>query len=330
MTIDFATRFPRTTAWEAYERGKDTSPWVFDKVICSSITLLYGRSNVGKSYLVSSMLLSLLVPGKEFLGMQPTDPDKLWKPAILWTDPDSDNEYGRRLHQQGELPSHVAVPTYHLGRTARPDEWDALTAGLIAADHNFVVLDNLMGATGDTNDAAALTTVFDGLTRLTNRGVSVVVIHHESEHGYSVAGAGPMGLSISTQKARAWVQVRKTNRRGLRGGNTALVIDGNGLEQPQELVAEPMTGPRYKVLQPLAPWGESSPEKPKQERSKGRLDANQDLRAWLDANCQGLTVHSAGVKLGEHLGIHWDTAKKRVSRSGWGQNRGHVSPTPSL
>jgi hypothetical protein len=247
-----------TTGWEAYERGKDISPWVFNKVICSSVTLIYGRSNVGKSYLVASMLLSLMLPDREFLGMQPTDPNKLWRPAILWTDPDSDSEYGNRLYQQGGLPPEVEIPTFHLGRTARADEWNSLANGLLAGGYNFVVLDNLIGVTGDENDPAAMTTVFDGLTRLTNRGVSVVVVHHESEHGRSVPGAKPLGRSISVQKARAWVQVRQTNRRGLRGGNTALIIQGNGLERPQQIVAEPLTGPYYSVVDPMRPWGGSA------------------------------------------------------------------------
>ncbi|MDV3127593.1 helicase RepA family protein [Mycobacterium sp. 21AC1] len=312
--IDFAARFPRTTAWGEYERGKDVDPWVFHETICSSVTMVYGRSNVGKSYLVSSMLLALLTDNHEFLGMTPVDPAKLWKPAVLWTDPDSGREYGTRLHKEGGLPPEAEVSMFHLGRTARTVEWDSLTDGLLAEGFNFVVLDNLMGATGDTNDAAALTTVFDGLTKLTNRGIPVVVLHHESEHGYSVAGAKPMGLSISTQKARAWIQVRKTNRKGLRGGNTACIIDGNGMTQPQQLVAVPQAGPFYRLVQ-RGPWGDSD-DKPKQQRSKDRLDDGADLLAWLNTNCKGATVRDAAAKVAAHLGITESSAKQKINRAG--------------
>ncbi|WP_138997629.1 AAA family ATPase, partial [Rhodococcus zopfii] len=181
--IDISKRFPMTTLREAYERAKDVNPWVFEGLIASSVTTIYGKSKVGKSYLVSSMLLSLLLPDREFLGVQPSDPTKVWKPVILWTDPDSDNEYGRRLIP--ELPEDVdiEIPSFYVGRTTQSDEWEALTDHLLSQGYNFVILDNLMGATGDTNDALAVTAVYDGLTRLTSRGVPVVVLHHESEKG---------------------------------------------------------------------------------------------------------------------------------------------------
>jgi hypothetical protein len=72
------------------------------------------------------MLLSLLIERREFLGMQPTDAAKLWKPVILWTDPGSDEEYGERIC--GHLPDgvDVDVPMFHVGRTTQADEWDAL------------------------------------------------------------------------------------------------------------------------------------------------------------------------------------------------------------
>lgn len=314
MSVDFVTRFPRTTAWSEYSRAKDVEPWVFHETICSSVTMIYGRSNVGKSYLVSSMLLALLTDDHEFLGMTPVDPEKLWRPAILWTDPDSGREYGTRLYREGGLPAEADVPMFHLGRTARTDEWEALTDGLLAEGFNFIVLDNLMGATGDTNDPAALTTVFDGITKLTNRGIPVVVLHHESEHGYSTAGAKPLGLSISTQKARAWIQVRKTSRKGLRGGNTALVIDGNGMSQPQQLVAVPLVGPFYRVIQ-RGPWGDTD-DKQKRERSKEKLDTSAALLAWLNTNCKGVTLRDAAAKVATHEGIAEGTAKQRINRAG--------------
>lgn len=103
---------------------------------------------------------------------------QLWKPAILWTDPGSDEEYAERIYPHlPDADDDVEIAIYWLGRTRRTDEWTALTDALVAAGINFVVLDNLMGATGDTNQAGDTTTVFDGLTRLVSRGVPVVVIH---------------------------------------------------------------------------------------------------------------------------------------------------------
>jgi AAA domain len=288
--IDVETRFPIISIWDAYERSQRTEQWVFHETICSSLTLIYGRSNVGKSYLIVSMLLSLLTD-REFLGMQPTDPTKLWKPCILWTDPGGDEEYARRMCKY--LPEGVEVPTIHVGRTTDPYEWRELTELLLSRGYNFVVVDNLTGIAGDTNDPQALVTVFDGLTRLTNLGIPVVVIHHESEKGKSIAGAMPLGLSTNVQKARVWIQVRQTSVRGLRGGNTGLIIRGNALEQPQELIAEP-TSPNYRVLK-RGPW---DPDKPRQAAD----NPNARIARWVVDNCQGIGVNQVGKLIAEEFG----------------------------
>lgn len=326
MTIEVEKRFPVTMLHDAYERSKDEEKWVFHETVCSSVTLMYGRSGSGKSYLVASMLLALLKDDREFLGMQPVDRTKLWKPAILWTDPASDAEYGDRLYGAGGLPKDVPVTSFHIGRTARADEWEALTDLIIRGGYNFVVLDNLMGATGDTNDASVITTVFDGLTRLTSRGIPVVVLHHESEHGAVIAGAAPMGNSVTVQKARTWIQVRQTNRRGLRGGNTALVVRANGLQQSQQVICEPLPGPNFAVLN-RGPWvpREEAEDKPKQQRSPKTLDRNAAAAEWVVVNCQNVGVNAAAGKLAAEFGgqeSSWRTSlrqgplSKMLSRTG--------------
>lgn len=311
--IDVDSRFPRTSLQDAWTRSQQSEKWVFPDTICSTVTMLYGRSNVGKSFLVSSMLLSLMVDGREFLGMQPTDRTKAWRPAILWTDPGSDEEYAERLYP--ELPGEAEVGIFQIGRTTYADEWEALADHLVSEGFNFVVVDNLQGATGDTNESGTVTTVFDGLTRLTNRGVPVVVLHHESEKGRLAVGAAPMGTSTALQKSRAWIQVRQSNRRNLRGGNTALVIQSNALSQPQQLVAEPLAGPAYRVLNrgPWEPKEASGDEvKPKEKRSKATLDQRNELASWLVENCQGLSQRKAAEKLAAELGISTEAARSRV------------------
>ncbi|MET4609457.1 hypothetical protein ABIC28_000427 [Rhodococcus sp. PvR044] len=317
-TIDIARRFPRSTTKEAYERSKQAERWVFPELVSSSITMIYGRSNVGKSYLVCSMLLSLLVEDREFLGTQPADNTKLWKPAILWTDPGSDEEYGERIHKALPEGVEVDVPVFHIGRTARSDEWETLTDHLVSEGVNFVVVDNLMGATGDTNDALVVTTVFDGLTRLTNQGVPVVVLHHESEKGQVVAGATSMGASVAVQKSRVWIHARQTSRRKLRGGNTALVVQSNMLDQPREVIAEPMQGPDYRVLS-QGPWvsrSESEAEKPKQSREKATLDTNRAMAEWVVANCQGIGVNAAAPLLAAEFGKSAWTCRDQLIKGG--------------
>lgn len=240
----------------------------------------------------------------------------MWKPVILWTDPDSDTEYGDRI-----LPSlpdgiDVDIPSIHIGRTARADEWEVLADHLVSAGYNFVVLDNLMGATGDTNETSIVTTVFDGLTRLTSRGVPVVVLHHESEKGRPTAGGVPMGASVAVQKSRVWIQVRQTARRRLRGGNIALVVHSNMLEQSQEIVAEPMQGPAYQVIR-SGPWvdsaGTDKPDKPK--RQDQTLDLNAEAARFVVDNCQGVGVRQVAKLLADRFpGRKESTWKDQVTR----------------
>ena len=306
--INVAIRFPRTSLREAYERSKHAERWVFPETICSSVTLIYGRSNVGKSYLVASIRLSLLIEGREFLGMQPIDSEKFWKPAILWTDPGSDEEYAERVCKHLPDGVEVEIPMFHIGKTTTANEWEALTDCLLKDGFNFVVLDNLMGATGDTNNPDAVTTVFDGMTRLTNRGIPVVIIHHESEHGSSKPGGPSMGASVIVQKARTWMQVRQTAKRKLRGGNMALVVQGNGLGQPQQVVAEPMTGPTYRVLN-RGPW--AAEDKPKPDS----LDQNSRVAVWIVDNCQGLGVNKVAPALAKEFPSRpWTTWKDQLVR----------------
>ncbi|NKY35235.1 AAA family ATPase [Nocardia speluncae] len=296
--IDIATRFPRTSLKEAWIRSQQSEKWVFPDTVCSSVTMIYGRSNVGKAYLVSSMLLSLMVDDREFLGMQPTNRTKVWRPAILWTDPGSDEEYAERIYP--ELPEEAELGIFHTGRTTQVAEWAALADHLVSEGFNFVVVDNLQGVTGDTNEAGTVTTVFDGLTKLTNRGVPVVVLHHESEKGRVVPGASPMGTSTAVQKSRTWIQVRQTNRRGLRGGNTAMVIQSNALDQPQQLVAEPLTGPAYRRVN-RGPWTSTDNEEkaPKQDRNVQVLDRNAEVVEWIVNNGQGVGVNKLQDQLTE-------------------------------
>ncbi len=297
-TIDIATRFPRTSLRDALERARKSERWVFPDLVCSSITLLYGRSNVAKSYLVCGMLLSLMIEGRDFLGLQPTDPGKEWRPAVLATDPGADGEYAERIDAGSPEGVDLEVPTYFIGMTKRADEWEALTDHLIAEGYNFVVLDNLMGASGDTNNTEACTVVFDGLNRLVSKGIPVVVLHHETEHrGKTEIGAPPMGSSVVVQKPRVWAQVRKTNRKALRGGNVGIYVQGNKLDQPYDLIVKPAdTGlaPVFSVVGRSVFDAETGePATKKQNRDKGTMDRRSDEADWIVEHCQGLSQRDA-------------------------------------
>jgi len=292
---DFTKRFPVKTLRQAYEDSLKREHWVFPDTICASVTTIYGRSGVGKSFLVSEMLLSLLVEDRTFLGMQPVDRNKLWKPVILWTDPDSDGEYGSRIYPELADEGDDPIRFIHTGRV-RPDEWEALADHVLGLGHNFVVLDNLNGVVGDSNDQSMVTAMFDGLTRLTNNNVPVVVLHHETEKGRVVPGAPPMGASVIVQKSRAWIHVRQTKSRRRRGGNTALIVKANALEQPQQIVAEPLAGPNYRIVD-RGPWEQEQADAKARERNSDTLDRNAEMARYLVGNCQGKGLNAAAKEL---------------------------------
>jgi AAA domain len=293
VAIEVAKRFPIISIWDAYERAQRDPSWIFHETICPSLTLIYGQSSVGKSWLVCSMLLSLLLPDQEFLEMQPSDATKVWKPVILWTDPCSDTEYAKRLCPH--LPDGIEVPNIPVGLTIQPGEWEVLIELILSQGYNFVVVDNLEGISGNSKNDEAVAAVFDGLTRLTNKGVPVVLIHHETEKRRPVLGAPPLGASSIVQRSRAQIQVRQTRRKQLRGGNTGLIIKARDLEQWQSVTAEPIS-PNYKVLK-REPWqdGDDEDDKPKD-------DPNLEIARWVVDSCQGKGVNETAKLVAEKFG----------------------------
>lgn len=268
---------------QARKLARKTEKWVFEGLISSSITTIYGRSNVGKSYLVASLIRSLILDGEKFLGVAPNDPNKEWRPVILCTDPGTLTEYGedKRLAWKLSDETELDVDLLQIGVTRSPERWADLTNAMLDRGRNFVVLDNLGGATGDTNDPLAIAVVMDALSAM---GVPVVILHHESEKGYSRPGDPPMGHSSIVQKSRAWIQARISERKGFRGGNLALIVQANGLDQPVEIVAKPKEGPEWDILN-RGPWGNGSGGKSVQKRKPEVYDRNAAIAEFIRANC---------------------------------------------
>jgi len=131
----------------------------------------------------------------------------------------------------------------------------------------------------------------------------------------TVAGATSMGASAAVQKSRVWIQVRQTNKRKLRGGNTALAIRSNLLDQPQEIVVEPMAGPDYKVLK-CGPWVSRNDfdDKPQQKRLQETLDENARIGHWVVENLQGVGVNQAAVRVADEFNKSRSTCKDKLTR----------------
>ncbi len=293
------SEFEWVRAAEARELARTREQWVFPGVISTATTLIYGRSSVGKSFLVANMVRSLLLPGEKFLGMEPKDANKEWRPGIICTDPGTLEEYGedRRLHFGRPEDEELDVDLLQVGTIHGADKWQRLTGELADRGRNFVVVDNLGGVTGDSNETAAVNRMYDGLNDLVSEGVPVVILHHESEKGWNPSrGASPMGSSSIVQKARVWIQARVTSRKGFRGGNLGLYVQANRLDQPYEFILKPQDGPYYEIANQGSVTDTS---KPPQERAPEVYDRNQAIADFIRDNCPDASKSEKARKVAE-------------------------------
>jgi hypothetical protein len=93
-----------------------------------------------------------------------------------------------------------------------------------------------------------------------------------------------------------------------------MVIQSNSLDQPQQVVAEPLTGPAYRIVN-RGPWVPAeTEEKPKENRSKETYDERADMARWVVDNCQGIGLNAAGEKLAAEFGKSASTCREQLMR----------------
>ncbi len=88
-----------------------------------------------------------------------------------------------------------------------------------------------------------------------------------------------------------------------------MIIQGNSLRQPMEIVADPEHGPCYTVKQKLRPWvvekqkdDNAQEENPKQQRDKATLDRNAEVADWIVTNCQRVSMNQTAEKVSAVFG----------------------------
>lgn len=326
MSADIDDRFPLITADEARKHSDDTGRWVFPNLISTDSTILYGKSIAGKSYLVCDMLLSLLYPGRKFLGMRPEPSGKTWRPIILGSDPGSAAEYVGRLDQGAPTGGEPPDVAFRMMSTVRnPEHWRLLVDWIIEEGYNFVVLDNLNGVTGNCSDEEWTAFAWDAVGRLNYAGIPVVVMHHETQHqGVPSRGAPPMGASQNVQKPRVMVQVARTVEQAGFSSPIRVHVRSNSGKEPYEYVLRAEDGPNHTVVK--QGYVEVRGSKKDQvviyhdttraNRSPETLDTRLKGAEWIVQHCQGLGPTAAARKYAEHTGRSYGGVIKDIGGNG--------------
>jgi len=121
--------------------------WIIPGIVSTSNTYVYGQAKVGKSFLVSSIVASV-VSGNELLGKTPLQSGL--NCLVLTSDSGSDKEYQERISRHDIDEDRIYVR--HVGNTVTDADWADLYAGAEAAEVGLVVLDHASGVLeGDIN-----------------------------------------------------------------------------------------------------------------------------------------------------------------------------------
>ncbi|WP_170856704.1 AAA family ATPase [Geodermatophilus africanus] len=182
----------RTPAEVLAEEG-DRDPFLIDGILHSGLTLLYGESEIGKSYLVVS-LTTAVAQGRDWMGHRTNGGPG--RALILASDPGDVLEYARRF---GDTDTESVGVT----RPPGPDDaaqWADLAARCEGSGVRLVVLDNLYSyAPGkDVNKNAEIGVALSRLDHLIDRGIAVLLVHHTPKNG----GKTPAGAHSILAKAR--------------------------------------------------------------------------------------------------------------------------------
>jgi hypothetical protein len=303
-----AELFDVMTFDEALEEADKVEPWLVPGLISSGSTLIYGQAKVGKSFLVSALIASLM-SGDPFLG-QPVPQDREFSVAVCWADDGDRATYARQIREV--LPEGTGAQVrFYTMPPMTPDRWDALYDLVVENQHSLVVLDNLTQIIdGNINSQEDVNRFFAGVRRFTRAGIPVVIVGHSSDkvgqNGY--APDKPMGSSTIRGSVRWLCYVKRSNR-----GNLTLTFSGN-VAEPHKVTVKHGVGARFEVVSTLDnEQVEAEAENRKRQRDARTLDKNQQMAEFVVANCQGLSGRQAAEKLAAEFGGKASTLQSSLS-----------------
>ncbi|OFR68224.1 AAA family ATPase [Corynebacterium sp. HMSC078H07] len=272
--------------------------WLLPGVVCTTNTLVYGQSSVGKTMTMAALIASL-VDGREFLGVTPLRHGL--KPLVVCADANGELEYKERLDQLG-ITSGVKYFACN-GEVPDSDTWMLLQEYARAEGVGLVVIDHATG-TLDGNEIERLPWLKFWQESVAGFELPTVVVAHSSTSAYEGKQSHrPMGNSAATQFTRTEVEIFKGSNnkfddsvRTLRSSSRY----GGGIER------------RFRIVDPgvIVQDTEPEPEQKKQARDADTMDNNLRI-ARLAAGSRATTAKAVAEDIAGSAGASARTLSAR-------------------
>jgi hypothetical protein len=286
------------TQEEALAAARSRKPWVIEGLWSTLPTILYGKSEHGKSFFTVGMLAALVNREPTFIGKTVTSAPYGWRPLVLTTDIGSDEEYAERLY--AVAGGNAEAVEYVEARGLDHEDWNQVRKHMVQTGRNLLVIDNATSAVpGDHNAGETVRAFFDEVWDFHRDGIPTLIVCHESEK-FTYGPASPMGHSAYVQSARWRLHIRKQ-------GNTGRVLTPQGNVGPRVEIKLRTPGDvaRFTVVEE---FDSGALEERREAREKARLDANAELADEIVSRFQGVSKSDVARTLAEERGgteTHW-------------------------
>ena len=170
-----------------------TTPLIHDLMEAKTVTLLYAKSGVGKSFLALQLALAIAT-GDDFLGYKVNKSipvlylDSEMSAPTIHKRLSAHDVYGKLSDHQFKYVSSNEDCRLSLSTA---DLRIAFTDFIKESNYRFIVLDNLrtMFSIADENSSAEFNEINDFLLILRHIGCTVILIHHSTKAGDSYSGS---------------------------------------------------------------------------------------------------------------------------------------------
>lgn len=290
-------------------------PFLVDGVISKEVTLVYGKSEAGKSMLVAGTVAAMVSGQGSFIGREVQQ--QRWDVGILVGDYGDGRRYSGRI--EAALPDRQAmsrVRIYDPTRKGMPFYgWEELAGSFRSRGHNLLVVDNLSAfVPGDINNGPACEAFFNALTAFTAQDISVIVVAHSTEKHSQFGTQDFMGNSAIRQRPSWHCRVRKS------GDRKTLYLHGNDAGN-HEITVRQANGevPLFDVVSAVDAEALADRQAKRQrERSDQRKGESDQIRDFVLRECQGDGVRATAKRLAPKFGGAEGTHRNRLSSGAYG------------
>lgn len=267
-------------------------PFVIENVAHDENTIIYGRPEAGKSYLMLTMAESLMT-GEPWMGRKIRERRRV---AFWMLDPAQVNQTKRRVGKLGGSLADMLICARKPGQDEK--EWEREAQRLADIGIDFLFIDNLfrlMPRGQSVRNDDAVNGVLENIQVMESKHIAVMLCHHLGKPGEGGSTPeSPLGSTVVEGWARHLVRVehdKKTDER-------ALVSYGNDLEVPP-----------VRIGFEISEGGTESTELRDEARDRERLERIQ-RRSWANQ-----------AEIGEDLGIDQGQVSRLLARLGHKRDR---------